>query len=611
MSNEVPLVHNVFEEHHDAFHSLEGRSLSYRPSKGPYILKDVSTGLLEERCLCAVMGASGSGKTTLLKVLSGRLRETCGDVLVNGEPRQAAFGSQDRRWWKQIASFIPQEDVLPRSLTPRQVLQFQARLHGFQGSEAKEATESVLERLKLTRCADTMIGDGHTLQGLSGGERKRCSVGLELLTRPRVLLLDECTSGLDGPMALELITMLRSLCKDDAREDETTGILAVCTIHQPSSKVFALFDYLILLKLGEVIYAGPGEKAGRYFESINSAFKIPLQTNPAEHYLDLLQGDMPPPAMRFEALQTSCLRIVDEPSQPSRSNARSGYKTSMNKQFRLLVLRTLLMRVTDPAQCRVRVCLTAVVAGILGLTYWQLEDTQGTVTDRQSAMFGSLVFLAMNTMVTTAIIFPLEKAFVFREYHNGSYHLLAWYFANMFASLVLQLMYSTVYIVLFYYMIGLRPGLEHFLVYLAVGYTMGSIGVVLGTLLGIALPAVHMVTAVVPPLIMPQLIFSGFMIRPGAIPVYFKWLYHISFFQYSFQIIMVDQFHNFTFAPCNPGDFCPLGLGEQSGDIWIKEMFGYDTGSKAITQCWLILAAMLIVLFVLGYWVTKVKARGG
>lgn len=269
------------------------------------------------------------------------------------------------------------------------------------------------------------------------------------------------------------------------------------------------------------------------------------------------------------------------------------------------------MRVADPAQGRVRIVLTAVVACILGLTYLQVKDTQGTVMDRQAVIFGCLVFLTMNTMITTAIIFPLEKAFIFREYHNGTYRLFAWYSANLLASLLMQLLYSTVYVIVLYFLVGLRPGASHFLTYWGVCSLMGSIGVVLGTLLGIMLPAVHMVTAVVPPAIMPQLIFSGFMVRPANIPIYFKWLYYVSFFQYSFRILLTDQFKGFEFDNCNFGEFCPLGFGIQQGDVWIEGNLGYSLTDDAIRQCWFILLGMVVGFVVLGYWVTKLKAASG
>ena len=161
-------------------------------------------------------------------------------------------------------------------------------------------------------------------------------------------------------------------------------------------------------------------------------------------------------------------------------------------------------------------------------------------------------------------------------------------------------------------MVGLRPGLGHFAVFLLAAYVMGSIGVVLGTALGIMLPAVHMVTAAVPPLIMPQLLFSGFMLRPNDIPFYFKWLYYISFFQYSFQVLLIDQFRGFEFAPCDPfKEFCPLGFGSKTGDAWITTVMGYEVKGDAIPLAWSALIGMLVFFFVGGYWIAKWEAARG
>lgn len=591
------------------FSGLEGKNLHYKPGpQGPMILSNVSTGFLGPGTLCAVMGASGSGKTTLLKVLCGRIRETSGEVLVNGVPRGGR--SAAKRYWKRIAAFIPQEDVLPRSLTARQVMTFQAQLHGLKGVTAAEAVQRVMERLQLERCADTHIGDGHTMAGLSGGERKRTSIGLELLKKPQALLLDEPTSGLDGPMALDLTTMLRSLCCGET----ANHILAVCTIHQPSSRVFALFDRLLLMRRGEVVYAGPCSTVAAYFEGISLAYKVPEFTNPAEHILDIAQGDQAPPVM-VEPLPSGIATVSPPPFEAALSSSpptEAAYHCSFFQQFRILLHRTLTMRVRDPAQCRVRLILSVAVGLLLGLTYLGIKDVQSSLTDRQSVIFATLTFLTMNTMMTTAIIFPLEKAFIFREYHNGAYRLLAWYSANMTASLIMQACYTAVYCTILYYLVGLRPGFSHFLIYMGASQLMGSIGIVLGTVLGIALPAVHMVTAVVPPIIMPQLMFSGFMVRPDNIKWYFKVFYYLSFFQYSFQLLLVDQLRDFEFEFCHVGaEFCPLGPGVQYGDGWITQVMGYTVDDQSLAKCWIVLASMLVGFLILGYWVTKIKAASG
>jgi ABC-type multidrug transport system ATPase subunit len=589
------------------FARLEGEDIRWKPPKRENeILRGISTGPMDVGSVCAVMGGSGAGKTTLLKILGGSIRQSSGKVLVNGVDR-----SQLGKQWKHIAKFIPQEDVLPRSLTPRQVLSFQARLCGLSPEEADMAMTEVLDRLHLRSCADTQIGDGHTLQGLSGGERKRCSLALELLKRPKVLLLDECTSGLDSPLALELMTMLQSLCKANGTAC-SERILAVCTIHQPSSKVFALFDSLLLLRQGEVAYAGPRSQVEAYFAGLGDLYNLPPQTNPAEHFMDILQGPHPPPTMQLPSPQDA----ASIPQQPAGlalqlfEGPANAYAIPQWRQVWLLLRRTLLIRTSDPAQCRVRIVLSAAIACILGLTYFQVSSEQSTVTDRQAVIFGCLTFLTMNTLVTTAIQFPLEKAFIFREYSNGTYKLSAWYVSNMVGSLLMQLLYTFVYVTILYWMVGFRSSLHHYFTFLGVTLTMGSIGVVLGTALGIVLPAVHMVTAIVPPLIMPQLLFSGFMVRPDNIPIYFKPLYYISFFQYSFQILLVDQFHDFEFEQCTPGlDFCPLGPGQKSGDVWIEVMMGYSEHGSL--TCWLALGLMIVVLLMCGYWAAKLKAARG
>jgi len=145
-------------------------------------------------------------------------------------------------------------------------------------SEKQKRVEGIISRLHLDKCADTKVG-GNLVRGLSGGERKRTSIGYEIITNPPLMFLDEPTSGLDSFTALSLLTTLKELASE--------GRTIVCTIHQPSSEIFAIFDKLLLLVRGQPAYFGEASKSVEFFG--NLGHNCPTYTNPSDYYMGLLQ----------------------------------------------------------------------------------------------------------------------------------------------------------------------------------------------------------------------------------------------------------------------------------------------------------------------------------
>mmetsp|Transcript_851 Transcript_851/g.898 ORF Transcript_851/g.898 Transcript_851/m.898 type:complete len:140 (+) Transcript_851:552-971(+) len=135
------------------------------------------------------------------------------------------------------------------TMTPQELMEFSLKLTSNESPEVvKEKVAEILRRLGLTSCKDTYVG-GFFMKGLSGGERKRTSIGYELITNPSLLLLDEPTSGLDSNTALQIVRLLKS--------EANRGMGVLATIHSPSSQIFEIFDRVILLSDGFTIFNGP------------------------------------------------------------------------------------------------------------------------------------------------------------------------------------------------------------------------------------------------------------------------------------------------------------------------------------------------------------------
>jgi ABC-type multidrug transport system ATPase subunit len=197
--------------------------------------------------MVAILGPSGSGKTSLLNVLSQRESlsggsKTLGELKLNGQVMQKGdFG--------KMGAFVQQDDILIGVMTPYELFEFAYKIRsGKEGTEVHERVEKVLDKLGLQLCKNTRIG-GWLERGISGGERRRASIGYEIITNPALLLLDEPTSGLDASTALRIIKILK--------QEATRGVSILATIHQPSSSILFCFDRVILLSEGYTIYNGP------------------------------------------------------------------------------------------------------------------------------------------------------------------------------------------------------------------------------------------------------------------------------------------------------------------------------------------------------------------
>ena len=234
------------------------------------ILHGIS-GMARPGEVTALMGPSGSGKTTLLNVLGGRaLANMTGEMFMNGRPYSKSM--------RKTIAYVMQEDIFFMNLTVHEQLTFTCQLRlpeSVSRQEKAAAVDHVIQTLGIQKCQHTQI------MLVSGGEKKRCNIGTELLTNPSLILLDEPTSGLDSTAAASLMKTMRALAQD--------RMTVMMSIHQPSSQVFYSFDQLVLLADGHVVYYGPPRKCLPYLATLG--FVPPVDYNPADYVMDLLADD--------------------------------------------------------------------------------------------------------------------------------------------------------------------------------------------------------------------------------------------------------------------------------------------------------------------------------
>ena len=300
--------------------SFEFDNLAFEPAPGKKILTNVS-GAMQSGSFWAVMGGSGAGKSTFLNVLMGKTKHTSGSVLVNGHQEQV-------KKYKKLIGYVPQDDIVLPELTVRENILYSARVRlpsAWSDERKQEHVDTLIACLGLSHVADSLVGDPRK-PVISGGQRKRVSIGLELAAAPMALFLDEPTSGLDATSAASVMGLLKSI--------SCLGVTTIAIIHQPRQEVFESIDNLLLLGNGQEIYAGRTTDAPAYFNDL--AFTFPRNRNPADVIMDIVAGsgqqynsDL---SWREDSVQTLIERWRDHSAQRDADDRKTQSETPETAQ---------------------------------------------------------------------------------------------------------------------------------------------------------------------------------------------------------------------------------------------------------------------------------------
>lgn len=482
--------------------------------------------------LTAIIGGSGSGKTTLLntlaeRIVSPRLTEA-GSTTFNGEA-----GVQTARH-----AYVMQQDVLLPSLTVRETLKYSANLRlppSTTAAQREKVVEEVILELGLKECADTRVGSSQH-KGCSGGEKRRTSIGVQLLANPSVLFLDEPTTGLDATSAFQLVKTLKGLADK--------GRTVITTIHQPRSEIWDLFDNMVILTKGSPVYSGPAKECIPWFES--QGFKIPPFVNPAEFVIDMSAIDNRTPEVeeettnRVEALKAawntqSRLRYPSPPSEvaarPRRRKPTSeGKHASAFRQLVVLTDRTFKVTYRDPMGMMAAI-LEAILMGLVtGYIFFDLARDDSGIRSRQGALYTAAGLQGYLLLVFEVYRLTIDIPTFDREHSEGCVDVLPFILSRRFARLFSEdLPVPFLFSVIFYFMAGFDREVGKFFIFFAVTLLNHYVAMTCAMTCVAAVrhfPGASLIANLVYTL---QSMACGMFIQADTIPVYVRWLKWITY----------------------------------------------------------------------------------
>nr|XP_048705070.1 broad substrate specificity ATP-binding cassette transporter ABCG2-like [Caretta caretta] len=533
------------------------------------ILKDIN-GIMRPG-LNAILGPTGSGKSSLLDILAARKdpHGLSGEILINGAPRPANF--------KCISGYVVQNDVVMGTLTVRENFEFSAALRlpsTVAEQEKKERVKQIIRELDLAKVADSKVGTLF-IRGVSGGERKRTNIGMELITDPAVLFLDEPTTGLDASTANAVLLLLKRM--------SSQGKTIIFSLHQPRYSIFRLFDSLTLLAAGSLLYHGPARNALQYFKSIG--YECEPYNNPADFFLDIINGDSTAVTLSKSESVSQCnlSETIEEvggdktiaeklaelfSSSPyyketkaeleklSLENKRKmsadfqqiTYSTSFFHQLKWVSRRTFKNLIYNPQSSMAQLCITTGLGVVVGAIFSGIKNDSSGIQNRVGALF----FLTTNqclSSVTTIELFVTEKKIFIHEYISGYYRVSAYFFSKIMADLIpMRTLPSIIFTSINYFLIGFKPTIGAFFIMMVtlilVAHTASSMALAVATGQDIVAVANLLINIC----FVFMIIFSGLLVNLTSIESWLVWLNYFSIPRYGLTALQINEFTGLNFC---------------------------------------------------------------
>ncbi|XP_021716119.1 ABC transporter G family member 31-like [Chenopodium quinoa] len=504
------------------------------PEKKLQLLSNVS-GVFSPGVLTALVGSSGAGKTTMMDVLAGRKTGGYieGDIRISGYPKvQHTFA--------RISGYVEQNDIHSPQVTVEESLWFSSSLRlpkEISKETKKEFVEEVMRLVELDNLKHALVGLPGTT-GLSTEQRKRLTIGVELVANPSIIFMDEPTSGLDARAAAIVMRTVRNTVD--------TGRTVVCTIHQPSIDIFEAFDELLLMKHGgQVIYGG---KLGvhsclmiDYFQGINGIPRIPDGYNPATWMLEITTpaveerlGQDFASIYRNSSQFREVEALIEQMSMPPPGSEPLRFDTTFSQdiisQFWLCLKKQFLVYWRSPQYNAVRFLFTTFCALVLGSIFWDAGSKRDSIINLitiMGALHSACLFLGVSNASSVQPVVSTERTVFYREKAAGMYTPLAYAAAQALVEVPYIAAQTLAYGIITYFMIGFERTLRKFVLYLLFTFLTFTYFTFYGMMCVGLTPTQSMSAVISSSFYSLWNLYSGFLIPKRFIPGWWIWFYYI------------------------------------------------------------------------------------
>lgn len=622
--------------------TLSFSDISYTLPAKSQILNKVY-GLVEPGQCLAIMGGSGAGKTTLLDILAGKAKSGVveGNIYINGKVLPKSE-------YRNIVGFVDQEDHLIPTLTVYETVLNSALLRLPRAMSVELKVSKVLEvlnELRIYHIKDRVVGSDFN-RGISGGEKRRVSIACELVTSPSILFLDEPTSGLDAYNAKNVVDSLVKLAKDYNRT-------IVFTIHQPRSNIVSLFDKLLLLSEGDLVYSGDMINCNDFFGK--NGYQCPLGYNIADYLIDITVdhkkvvqvASEQDPHEAFLSHTTSDADVTREwehlavhrdeynyqPIEGGNNDAKLIQinnklpqlfeesplaidlrqqinllaenpldldiqqhllkRASFFTQFSILSSRTFKNLYRNPRLLLSNYVLSLLVGLFCGLLYYHVSNDISGFQNRLGLFFFVLALFGFSSL-TGLHSFAEERIIFIRERANNYYHPLAYYASKMVCDLIpLRVFPPIILLSILYPLVGLTMDHNGFVKALLVLVVFNVAVAVEVLIVGILVKDASTLTIFGVLILLFSLLFAGLFINSEDLKFTTKWLQWISLFHYAYEALAINEVKDLILREKK------YGLSIEVPGAVILSTFGFNVAAfwKDVSA----LAAWAGTFLVLGY----------
>ncbi|XP_048858708.1 ATP-binding cassette sub-family G member 8 isoform X1 [Brienomyrus brachyistius] len=563
--------------------------------------------------MLAVIGSSGCGKTSLLDIVTCRDQGgtvKSGQVLVNGRP------STPQLVQKSIAH-VRQDDRLLPHLTVRETLAFVAKLRlpmHFSQAQRDQRVDDVIAELRLRQCSNTRVGNEY-VRGVSGGERRRVSIAVQLLWNPGILILDEPTSGLDSFTAHNLVITLSRLARGNR--------LVLLSVHQPRSDIFQLFDLVVLLSSGSAVYFGPARDMVPYFTTLGHP--CPRYCNPSDFYVDLISIDRRSPEREVECLERARVlaaqfvekvkgttdfmwkgeeanAAIEPPSSKLSLTPQEQVIAVSNQkdrlpgrwhQFTILLRRQVYNDFRDLVTLLVHGLEALLMSLLIGFLYFGAGESRLSVQDTVALLY------MMGALTPFAVVLDViakchsERAMLYHELEDGMYSVTSYFFAKVLGELPEHCVFTLVYGVPIYWLAGLNGALNRFLLNFLLTWLVVYCSRSMALFVAAALPTLQTSAFMGNALFTVFYLTGGFVISLGNMWLVASWFSYISFMRWGFDGMLQVQFRGLKY---------PITMGNYTLNIdGILVVEAMEMNQYPLYSCYLVLIAVCIVFMLLYY----------